>query len=134
MSAAPAWRLLALGRVARLATVGPTGAPHLVPIAYAVDQRALVTAVDSKPKRSRALQRLRNIEREPRVSVLLDHWDEDWSRLWWVRADGVAQVLAAAPRSVDLLVAKYPQYRLAPPGGPFIQVTVHRLSSWSATS
>ncbi|MHB8452526.1 MAG: TIGR03668 family PPOX class F420-dependent oxidoreductase [Mycobacteriales bacterium] len=132
MTTERALRLLSRGRVARLATVGPSGAPHVVPITYAVDGDVLFTAVDAKPKRSRALQRLRNIEYEPRVSVLLDQWDEDWSRLWWVRADGVAEVLAADPGGTDLLVAKYEQYRTVPPDGPLIRMTVQRLASWEA--
>jgi len=82
--------------VARLATVRPDGRPHLVPIVFAVAGDVIVTAVDEvKPKRTRALARLANIAAEPRVSVLADHYDEDWTRLWWVRADGTATVVGS---------------------------------------
>jgi PPOX class probable F420-dependent enzyme len=77
--------LLGSVRVARLATVRPDGAPHLVPICFALDGDTLVTAIDAKPKRPGTLARLRNIAWEPRVAVLADGWDEDWTRLWWVR-------------------------------------------------
>lgn len=117
--------------VARLATVGPDGAPHLVPIVFAlVGTDVIVSAVDGKPKRSRALKRLANIAAEPRVSVLADHYEQDWSRLWWVRADGVARVLPAYAEGLEALVERYPQYREAPPAGPFVEITVGSWSSW----
>jgi PPOX class probable F420-dependent enzyme len=120
--------------VARLATVGATGAPHLVPITFALlDERTLVTAVDHKPKRTTALQRLANIEANPQVSVLVDHYEDDWERLWWVRADGRARVEKAAPAgAAEALAERYIQYRERPPHGPFIVVHVQRFSSWSA--
>jgi PPOX class probable F420-dependent enzyme len=126
---------LAEARVARLATVGADGRPHLVPITLALDGDALYFAVDQKPKRTAALQRLRNIAANPAVSVLVDHYDEDWNRLWWVRADGTAKVLddgAAATRAIDLLVRRYPQYRQARPSGPVVAITVSRITGWSA--
>jgi PPOX class probable F420-dependent enzyme len=120
--------------VARLATVGSTGAPHLVPITFALlDERTLVTAVDHKPKRTTALRRLANIEANPQVSVLVDHYESDWERLWWVRADGRARVEKAAPAgAAEALAERYVQYRERPPQGPFIVVDVQRFSSWSA--
>jgi PPOX class probable F420-dependent enzyme len=120
--------------VARLATVGSTGAPHLVPITFALlDERALVTAVDHKPKRTTALRRLANIEANPQVSVLADHYEDDWERLWWVRADGRARVEKAAPTgAAEALARRYEQYRARPPGGPFIVVEIQRFSGWSA--
>jgi PPOX class probable F420-dependent enzyme len=126
--------LFASATVARLATVGSTGAPHLVPITFALlDERTLVSAVDHKPKRTRALRRLANIEANPRVSVLVDHYEEDWSKLWWARADGVARVCKAAPAgAAEALVARYAQYRAQPPGGPFIVIEVERFSGWRA--
>ena len=117
-------------RVARLATVRPDGAPHLVPMVFALAGDVIHGAVDAKPKRHRALQRLANIAGEPRVSVLADHYDEDWSLLWWVRADGVARVLDASPDGLAALTAKYPQYRDAPPAGPFLAIEVRRWSAW----
>ncbi|WP_250030704.1 TIGR03668 family PPOX class F420-dependent oxidoreductase [Paractinoplanes maris] len=117
--------------VARLATVGADGAPHLVPIVFAlVGEDVIVSAVDGKPKRTRALRRLANIAGEPRVSVLADHYEPDWSRLWWVRADGVARVRPAYPEGLEALVERYPQYRATPPAGPFVEITVERWATW----
>jgi PPOX class probable F420-dependent enzyme len=124
----------AAARVARLATVGRDGTPHLVPITFALAGDVIYSAVDAKPKRHRRLQRLANIAHEPRVSVLVDRYDDDWTALWWVRADGVAQVLPSSPAALEALTAKYPQYRTAPPPGPFIEVAVSRWSAWSAMS
>jgi hypothetical protein len=64
--------------------------------------------------------------------VLVDHYDEDWTRLWWARADGTARVLQNAPERVDWLVTKYPQYGEIRPSGPVIQVTVERWSGWAS--
>ena len=121
--------------MAHLATVGSTGAPHLVPITFALlDERTLVTAVDHKPKRTRAVQRLANIAANPQVSVLVDHYESDWQRLWWVRADGRARVEKAAPAgAAEALAKRYEQYRERRPAGPFIVIEIQRLSSWSAT-
>jgi PPOX class probable F420-dependent enzyme len=123
----------AAARVARLATVGRDGAPHLVPITFALAGDVIYSAVDAKPKRHRRLQRLANIAHEPRVSVLVDRYDDDWTALWWVRADGVAHVVPSSPAAIEALSARYPQYRTAPPPGPFIEVAVSRWSAWSAT-
>jgi PPOX class probable F420-dependent enzyme len=122
----------AAARVARLATVRDDGAPHLVPIVFALVEEVIYSAVDAKPKRHNRLQRLANIAHEPRVSVLVDRYDDDWTALWWVRADGLATVLPASPAAVDALTAKYPQYRAAPPPGPFLEIQVRRWSAWSA--
>ncbi|XVU27663.1 TIGR03668 family PPOX class F420-dependent oxidoreductase [Actinoplanes sp. CA-054009] len=120
--------------VARLATVGADGAPHLVPIVFALVGDVIVSAVDGKPKRSRALKRLANIAAEPRVSVLADHYDSDWRNLWWVRADGVARVREDEPAGIRELIGKYPQYRLAAPAGPYIEITVKKWTSWVGES
>jgi PPOX class probable F420-dependent enzyme len=87
-------------------------------------------AVDAKPKRHRNLRRLANIAHEPRVSLLADHYDDDWTRLWWVRADGVARVSASSAAGLAALRAKYPQYAQSPPAGPFITVEVSRWTAW----
>jgi PPOX class probable F420-dependent enzyme len=122
--------LFATVPVARLATVDAGGTPHLVPIVFAVTGNVIHTAVDAKPKTTRALRRLANIAAEPRVSVLADHYEDDWSRLWWVRADGLARVLDESPAGLAALVARYPQYRTDPPPGPYIEITVDRWSRW----
>jgi PPOX class probable F420-dependent enzyme len=122
-------------RVARLASVGPGGRPHVVPCTFAVAGGRIVSVVDEKPKRTKALQRLANIRSDPRVSLLVDHYEEDWLRLWWVRADGLAEIADAGPErdaAVDALAAKYPQYVRTPPGGPAVIVTVDRWAWWSA--
>jgi len=122
-------------RVAHLATADAEGRPHVVPIAFAHDDENLYFAVDDKPKRSRNLKRLRNIAGNPRVSVLVDHYEDDWTRLWWVRLDGVAHVLvhdAEAQRAIDLLARKYPQYRDARPPGPVVAITIQRMAGWAA--
>ncbi len=97
-----------------------------------LDGSTLYTAVDDKPKRTRALRRLSNIEADPRVEVLVDHWDEDWSRLWWVRLRGRARIVEDR-RAVDLLAAKYPQYRERPPGGPVIAIEIEERSEWTSS-
>jgi PPOX class probable F420-dependent enzyme len=126
----------ATARVARLATVGPDGAPHLVPITFAVVGATIVHAVDHKPKRTRALRRLEHIAANPAVSVLADHYEEDWGALWWVRADGRAHVVdAASPEgaaAIDALVQRYAPYRETPPAGPVVVVAVERWSGWAA--
>lgn len=138
MTQANARALFATATVARLATVGSEGHPHLVPITFALlGERTLVTAVDHKPKRTVALRRLANIEQNPWVSVLADHYEDDWEALWWVRADGTARVeggrtsKSAALR--EALAERYQQYRERPPLGPFIVVEVQRFSGWRAT-
>jgi PPOX class probable F420-dependent enzyme len=118
--------------VARLATVRPDGSPRLVPICFALDGDTLYSAVDEKPKGSRRLARLRDIERDPRVEILVDHYDEDWSRLWWVRLRGRARVVEHDERALALLCAKYPQYRRRPPAGPFLVVEVEERRAWRA--
>lgn len=123
--------------VARLATITASGHPHLVPVVFALDSDTVWTAVDRKPKTTRALLRLANIEAHPRVSLLVDHYDDDWSQLWWVRADGNAARVPAdgegAAIGLSALAARYPQYREHPPAGPLIRITVDTWRSWSAS-
>jgi PPOX class probable F420-dependent enzyme len=122
-------------RVARLATVRPDGGPHIVPIVFALDGDRLVFAVDRKPKSTTRLRRVENLEAEPRVSILVDVYDDRWDRLWWVRADGKARVAGAGERRSALLAlaAKYEPYRRDPPDGPAVLVDIERWSAWSAT-
>jgi PPOX class probable F420-dependent enzyme len=121
-------------RVARLATVTPDGAPHLVPITYARRGEHLFFAIDHKPKSTTDLARLRNLRHEPRVAVLVDEYADDWTRLWWVRADGIAGELAAGERdpALDALAAKYPQYRDIRAEGSVVAVRITRWTGWSA--
>ncbi len=126
----------ATARVARLATVRPDGAPHVVPVVFALDGDTIWLVVDEKPKRDRRLQRLLDIAEEPRVSLLVDAYEEDWTRLWWVRADGRARLVVDGPefeRAVRLLTERYEQERADPPQGPAIAVTVERWVSWTAS-
>jgi PPOX class probable F420-dependent enzyme len=127
------WSVLAEARVARFATVAPDGRPSLVPVCFVVAGETIYQAVDHKPKATRALARLEHLRAEPRAALLADHYDDaDWTRLWWVRADGVARVLEDAPAAIDLLVAKYAQYRERRPEGPVVALEVRRISGWSA--
>ncbi|SFB54380.1 PPOX class probable F420-dependent enzyme, Rv0121 family [Amycolatopsis marina] len=126
-------------RVARFATVSADGRPHLVPVTFAVVDDQIVFAVDHKPKRTTNLRRLRNVADNPAVCFLVDHYAEDWDHLWWVRADGTAEVLdmtagnASTAKALDALSAKYQQYRAHPPAGPMVRTTVTHWSGWSAT-
>ena len=128
--------LLGSARVARLASVSVRGGPHIVPITFVLDGDRIYTAIDAKPKATRDLRRLANIRADNRVSVLADHYDDDWDSLWWVRADGQAAILddpvvLAGP--AGLLADRYPQYRGQPPAGPVIAITVQRWTGWSAS-
>jgi PPOX class probable F420-dependent enzyme len=128
--------LLAAARVATLGTVAPSGRPHLVPVCLAVDGDTIYSVVDGKPKRTAQLQRLANVRGEPRACVLADGYDEDWSRLWWARADGRAAVVEphepGREHGLALLAARYPQYRESPPGGSLLVISVERWSGWRA--
>jgi PPOX class probable F420-dependent enzyme len=126
--------LLAAARVGRLATVRPDGRPHVVVCCFAVDGDLVWTAVDAKPKRDTRLQRLANLRANPHASLLVDHYEEDWARLWWVRVDGTAAVLDQGDdRALAALTAKYAQYAASPPAGPVISLTIERVSAWSAS-
>jgi PPOX class probable F420-dependent enzyme len=121
--------------VAMLATVGADAAPHVVPVVFAVHGDVVYTAVDAKRKSTRRLRRLVNIEANPQVSLLVDHYDDDWSQLWWVRADGVAAIHYRGEEMASgyaLLRRKYPQYQRIALDGPVVTVDVKRWSSWQA--
>jgi PPOX class probable F420-dependent enzyme len=127
---------VAEARVARLATSDEDGRPHLVPIVFVLEGDTLYTAVDEKPKRSRTLRRIENARARPDVTVLVDRYDDDWGRLWWVRVRGLARVLddgEEAASALELLVAKYEQYRRAPPGLPVLAIDVEEWRGWSAS-
>ncbi len=125
---------LTTARVARLATIDPDGRPHLVPIVFAVDGDTLYSAVDRKPKRSKTLRRIENARARPDVTILVDHYEDDWSRLWWIRLRGRARVLDDGDereRALDLLARKYAQYRTDPPDGPVLAVDVTEVRTWA---
>ena len=103
-----------------------------MPICFALDGDTLYTALDEKPKRTRQLARLSDIERDPRVEVLIDHYDEDWSRLWWVRLRGRASIVEHDARALELLTAKYHQYQEQLPLGPFVVLEIDERVEWSA--
>ena len=129
-------RRLGTARVAVLATVSASGRPHVVPVTFAVDGDVIYTAVDAKPKSTRDLRRLSNIRRDPRVSVLAEHYEDDWEALWWVRADGEAALIddqSAMAAPMRLLAHRYRQFRLDPLAGPVIAVRVTRWTGWSAS-
>ena len=124
----------AQARVARLSSADANGVPHIVPIVFAVNGDRIVTAIDGKPKKDGMLRRLMNIEANPQVSVLVDQYDEDWSRLWWARADGRARVLSdgqEADAALARLRERYPQYRSVGLAGPALVISVDRWSGWA---
>lgn len=127
-------RFVASLRVGHLATADAAGAPHVVPVCYAVDGDSLYVAVDAKPKRGTPLKRLANIAANPAVAVVVDRYDEDWRRLGWVMLRGRAEILAAGAEHDDaqaLLRARYPQYRAMKLAGlPVIAVRITRITSW----
>ncbi len=130
--------LLVSQRVARLATVSANGTPHIVPVVYAYNGAHIYIALDEKRKRVAPMQlkRVRNIQANPRVALLVDHYDEDWSTLMWVRVDGVARILHRGEthaEAIQLLRAKYPQYRsMRLEDRPVIEITVKRMAQWHA--
>jgi PPOX class probable F420-dependent enzyme len=129
--------LVAAARVGRLATIGSGGRPHLVPICFALEGDVLYSAVDEKPKRSRRLQRLANVRAHPEVAVIVDHYEEDWTRLWWVRLRGTGRVVEHGEEleaALGLLREKYEQYREQPPAGPVLAIAIDEWRGWSARS
>ncbi|HEX8082083.1 MAG TPA: TIGR03668 family PPOX class F420-dependent oxidoreductase [Jatrophihabitans sp.] len=143
-------RLVQTARVARLATVDAAGRPHLVPVCFVLiggeggasgpsdDHGGRVhIAVDHKPKRSTELRRTANLRATGQACLLIDHYDEDWSQLWWVRLDGHgAQVddPGEVSRALDALAAKYPQYREHRPDGPVLTIEIQAWRGWAATA
>lgn len=123
-------RFTAADRVV-LATTGLDLRPHLVPVTFALTGDEVLIAIDDKPKTTRNLRRLRNLTENPRAALLADHYSPDWTRLWWIRADGTATITPTAP--TEALAAKYPQYATTPPAGPFIHITVTNWTGWSAS-
>ena len=129
--------LLERSRVATLATLAGDGSPHLVPVVFAVEGPDLVTAIDGKPKKGTRLARLENVARDPRVTILVHHYEEDWSRLWWVRIDGRASLEETGDgfnRALTALAQRYPQYASVELGGPVIRIRIEGTTAWEASS
>jgi PPOX class probable F420-dependent enzyme len=128
---------LAAAPAARLATLRADGTPRLVPITFALVDGLICSAVDEvKPKTTTRLARLADVERDPRVGLVVDHYAADWSALWWVRVDGTAAVHRDGPlrqRALAALTAKYPPYAAAPPAGAVLVVTPTRWAGWTAS-
>lgn len=129
--------------VGHLATADATAHPHVVPFVFAVEasddpahRDRIYTAVDQKPKRTTALRRLVNVAENPAVAALVDHYEDDWERLWWVRADGPGRLVRAGSleeqRAIRLLQARYRPYQTRPPAGPILAIEVERWSGWTA--
>lgn len=128
---------LEAARVARLATLDTERSPHMVPICFVYDGSLFYSAIDRKPKRvaANSLTRLKNIAQTPRVALLVDHYDEDWTRLWYVLVRGEAELVsdsAERERAIQLLRAKYPQYDADMLAGdaPVLRITPGRITSW----
>ncbi len=129
--------LLAEARIGHLATVGADGDPHVVPVCFVLEGETVYWAVDHKPKASRRLRRLANLRARPVAELVVDHYAEDWAELWWVRVHADAAILEPGPEAehaLDLLAAKYAQYRERRPDGPVVRLAVRRWAGWSAAS
>lgn len=132
--------MLREARVARLATADARGHPHVIPVCFVFDGRSIYTAVDEKPKRAspKHLRRIRNIEANPEVALVVDHYEEDWARLRYVLVSGTAQVIEGGDdhaRAVALLHDKYPQYRaMRLEGRPMIKITPRRVVAWAGAA
>lgn len=128
--------LVEAARVAHLATVSGDGEPHIVPVCFVLLGDTVYSAVDQKPKRTSRLRRIANIEATGRACLMVDEYDDaDWTRLWWVRLDGRARLVADAAEAVrarSALVGKYSQYANTPPSGPVMALHVTRWTGWSA--
>jgi len=137
MDRTDALKLLADARVGHLATLRPDGLPHVVAVTHALVGNSVVSMIDHKPKTTQHLQRLVNIENNPAVSLLADHYSEDWDALWWVRIDGRAAIHHDGPiweQASAALVAKYPQYRKMPPQGAAVSASIDSVTWWAAST
>ena len=128
---------LEMARVARLATLDSEQSPHLVPICFACDGAVLYSAIDRKPKRvaPSRLTRLKNIQKTPQVALLVDEYDEDWTRLWYVLVRGEAELVSTSAerkRAIQRLRAKYPQYRsdMLPDDAPVLRIIPVAITAW----
>lgn len=119
--------------VARLATITPQDRPHIVPCCFAVAEQVIYSGIDGKPKSGRALQRIANLRSRRFFTLLVDHYDENWAELWWVRVDGRGRIVDGEQerdKAVRLLTEKYPQYREVPIPGPVLALDIEAVTSW----
>lgn len=135
LESAEARRRFAASPVLRLATADAEARPHVVPCTFVVDETGRIAiGIDSKPKSSGNLRRLRNIAVNQRVSMVADHYADDWTQLWWARADGLATIEQSGPSYAghwDQLRSKYPQYAGQALDGPVIAVAVESWTGWA---
>ena len=120
-------------RIARLGTYMPNRGPHLVPCCFALRGDVVFTAIDAKPKSTLAVQRTKNIAANPAACLLVDHYEEDWSTLWWVRLDARGRVvdsLVETKQAITAIRAKYAQYRHNAIPGPVIALHITRWTAW----
>jgi PPOX class probable F420-dependent enzyme len=129
-------RRVAAARVGRVTTIDPDGSPNVVPFVFVLDGDTLYSSVDEKPKRTKELRRLANLRRDPRFMVLVDHYEEDWPTVWWVRLRGRGRVIDAGPereRALRLLREKYSQYEQEAPQGAVVALDVEEWRGWAYT-
>jgi PPOX class probable F420-dependent enzyme len=129
-----AWTALATARVGRLATTDESGDPHVVPVCFVLAAGELWTAIDDKPKSTRALRRVKNLAAHPRAVLLVDHYEEDWRELRWVAVHGRGELVSGDAAAVGLgaMRAKYPQYAEIGVGPEAIRLLPERIVAWSA--
>jgi PPOX class probable F420-dependent enzyme len=133
MDLATARQRLAGARVGHLATITPDERPHVVPCCFVLNDETVYSAVDGKPKSTLALRRLDNVRAHPACALLVDHYSEEWATLWWVRVDGSGRVVEGGGEreiALDLLAAKYEQYRVTTPPGPVVALDIVRWRMW----
>jgi PPOX class probable F420-dependent enzyme len=126
--------------IAHLATVSAAGEPHNVPLCFWFDGARFYFVIDEKPKRKIgiAIKRMKNIAQNPRVALLIDHYDDDWTRLAYVLINGAAKVVEDAAeysRAIENLRAKYPQYgnmQLSSERNPLVRIDPDRVHAWGA--
>jgi PPOX class probable F420-dependent enzyme len=132
----PGWAgdLITATPVARLALLDEADLPRVLPVTFALWEGAVWSAIDRKPKRRGEPARVRRLRRRPAAALLVDRYEDDWTRLAWVELRGAVSVLAAAevPDALAALAAKYEQYRAEPPPGPVLRLAVERVACWRA--
>jgi PPOX class probable F420-dependent enzyme len=139
MDSDEAWARVRTARVGRMATVTPSNRPHVVPFVFVLvereDARVAYWAVDHKPKRSTDLKRIRNLEANPAVEFVVDGYEENWQRLWWVRCSGTARMVESETErrsALQALEEKYPKYALDRPDGPVVAIDIETCEGWES--